>query len=65
MKAMPFDDEPQMTRAMKKFKSLIILLVEYQFITCIGPKHEVSWVSQLQQWSSQLTLLVIMGLYSG
>lgn len=57
----------KMTRAMKKFKSLFILLVGiFSSLPAMAQNSEVSWVSQLQQMeSSQLTLLVIMGVILG
>ena len=56
-----------MTRAMKKFKSLLILMVGmFSTFPVLAQSSEVSWVSELQQMeSSQLTLLVIMGVVLG
>jgi cytochrome c oxidase cbb3-type subunit III len=57
----------KMIAAMKKFKSVIILLVGiFSSLPAMAQSSETSWYSQLQQMeSTQLTLLVIMAVVLG
>jgi cytochrome c oxidase cbb3-type subunit 3 len=57
----------QRTAAMKKFKSILILLAGiFSTLPAMAQTSDVSWVSQMQQMeSSQLTLLIILAVVLG